>query len=179
MKLKTVAKVVAPIAIAGLLVGCNATVPKGAMQLKPESLELRQIQTKNYESVDESKVMSTAVAVMQDLGYTIKESESGLGLVVGEKRRDAMEAGQVALAVVGALFGVNSAIDKNQLIKMSLVVSPKTVNSKESYDARIAIQRIVWNTQGHISRIETIEDKEIYAEFFSKLDKAMFLEKNT
>ena len=179
MNLKT--KILIPLTCASVffLSGCTPTVPKGSLALKPESLELRQVQSKVYENLNEEIVISSAVSVMQDLGYTIKETESKLGLVVGEKRRDATEAGQVALAILGAFAGVRTEIDSNQAIKMSLVVSPVSINNNTRYQARIAIQRVVWNTAGRISKIETLNDKEIYNEFFSKLDKALFLEKNT
>jgi hypothetical protein len=163
---------------AGLLAGCNTTVPKGSLALSAQSLENRNMQSKVYENLDEKQVISTAVAVMQDLGYTIKETESNLGLVVGEKRRDATEAGQVAMAIGLALMGVSSSFDDKQVIKMSLVVSPVTLENKTRYQARIALQRIVWNTRGQISKIESLADQEIYQEFFNKLDKALFLEKN-
>ena len=179
MNLKT--KIVIPVICSSVIFvsGCTPTVPKGSLVLKPESLELRQVQSKLYEDLNEEVVISSAVSVMQDLGYTIKETESKLGLVVGEKKRDATEAGQVALAILGAFLGARTEIDSNQAIKMSLVVSPISLNNKTSFQARIAIQRVVWNTAGRISKIETLSDAEIYNEFFTKLDKALFLEKNT
>jgi hypothetical protein len=163
------------IALLAMLGGCN-TIPKGTLKIAPEALELRQTQQKNF-SIEDAKIMQAAVGVLQDLGYTIKDSESGLGLLVGEKDRDASTAGGIALSVLGAMFGARIPFDKQQKIKLSLVVSPTTVHSKNEYRARIAIQRLVWNSDGHV-RAETITDAKIYEEFFEKLAKAVFLEKN-
>jgi hypothetical protein len=41
---------------------------------------------------------------------------------------------------------------------------------------RITIQRIVTNTSGMVTRIESIEEPAIYQEFFDKLSKSVFLE---
>jgi hypothetical protein len=44
---------------------------------------------------------------------------------------------------------------------------------------RLTIQRIVWNTQNRVSRIEAVGDPEIFQGFFEKLDKSLFLEKQS
>jgi len=41
---------------------------------------------------------------------------------------------------------------------------------------RVTFQRIVWDEQGRVSRSESLEDPELYQEFFFKLSKAVFLE---
>lgn len=156
------------------LTGCNATVPKDALSLRPESLELRQSQTRKFETRDEKKLLSASAEVLQDLGFNIDESETKLGVIVGSKDRDATEAGQVAGAVMMAvLFGVAVPIDENQKIRASLVTRP---TSQKAVNVRITFQRIVWDTKGKVSKVESLEESKIYQEFFEKLSKAVFLE---
>jgi len=42
---------------------------------------------------------------------------------------------------------------------------------------RLTIQRIVWNNQNQVNRIEAVTDAEIFQGFYEKLDKSLFLEK--
>jgi hypothetical protein len=163
------------------LTGCVATIPKDALKLSPSSLEDRQMQTRVYEDVTEEQILSASVAILQDLGATISESETDLGLIVGEKMRDATDAGQVVGAVfVALLVGGSMPIDKHQQIMFSLVTAPVKLGKNDNrWFVRLTIQRKVWNTQTQLSRIEAIKDPEIFQGFFEKLDKSLFLEKQS
>ncbi len=158
------------------LVACNQTIPKAALELRQESLELRYLQTRVFDTSSEKKLLTAGAGVLQDLGFNIDESETKLGVIVASKDRDAKEAGQVAGAVFMAImFGVVPAIDQNQKIRASIVTYP---SGKKTTDLRVTFQRIVWNTQGQVSKTQSIEDSEVYREFFEKLSKAVFLEAN-
>lgn len=155
---------------------CNQTIPKEALQLHKESIELRQLQTRSFSTKKEKDLLIAGAGVLQDLGFNIDESETALGVVVGSKDRDAKEAGQIAGAIAMAvLFGVNTPVDNNQKIRASLITAPA---GKNKTNLRITMQRVVWNTQGQISKTQSIIEPEIYQEFFSKLSKAVFLEAN-
>lgn len=164
---------------AAMLIGaCEQGIPKEALQLSPQSLQDRQAQTRRFDTSDEAMLLSASAAVLQDLGFNLDESETGLGLVVASKERDATEAGQVAGAIMLAvLFGANMPIDKNQKIRASLVTRPVGEDGA-STAIRITFQRVVWNTQGQISKTEALDDPAMYQEFFEKLSKSIFLEAN-
>jgi len=158
------------------LVACVQTIPKEALQLTNESFELRQLQTRSFDTSSEKKLLTAGAGVLQDLGYNIDESEMDLGVIVGSKDRDATEAGQVVGAIlIAALGGGTVPIDKDQKIRASLITHP---SGKKTTKLRVTFQRIVWNTQGQVSKTESIEDPKIYQEFFDKLSKAVFLEAN-
>jgi len=158
------------------LVGCQ-TIPKDALRLSPESFKKRTLQTRKYEGITETDILSASAGVIQDLGFNIDESETKLGVIVGSKERDATESGQVAVAVIVALLGGGAmAIEKNQKIRVSLVVRPTHENDKNKHFVRVTFQRMVWNTQGQITRIEGLDEPEMYQGFFNRLSKAVFLE---
>lgn len=159
--------------------GC-ASIPEDALVLTPDSLERRQLQTRRIDGIDESGLLSASAGVLQDLGFNIDESETRLGVIVASKDRSAVTGGQVLGAVLLALMGTYSEIDKTQKIRVSLVTRPGLTQDRQPMPdtqlLRITIQRIVINTGGMVTRIESIEEPEIYQEFFDKLSKSVFLE---
>ncbi len=158
------------------LAACAQSIPKEALQLSSESLEKRQLQTRRFDTRDEASMLSASAQVLQDLGFILDESETKLGVIVASKDRDATETAQVVGAVLVALLtGAVVAIDDTQKIRASLVT--RMVNPAQPYiSVRITFQRIVWNTQGQVSKLEELAEPEIYQGFFDKLSKAVFLE---
>jgi hypothetical protein len=155
------------------LTACQTGVPPDALKLSRESLERRQLQTRAFETADETHLLQASAGVLQDLGFTLDESETELGVIVASKDRSAVEAGQVAGQVAMALlFGVYTPVDKNQKIRASLVTRPLT---PERSAVRVTFQRMVWNDQGQVSKAEFIDDALIYQEFFDKLGQSIFL----
>ncbi|MBI1274003.1 MAG: hypothetical protein GC131_07965 [Alphaproteobacteria bacterium] len=164
-----VAAVIAAISLSA----CQPVIPKDALLLKEESLEDRQLQTRLFDTKHETKLLTASAQVLQDLGFTLEESETKLGLIVGSKDRDATETGQVVGAVVMAvLFGVAVPIDKNQKIRVSLVSKP---SGTKQTAVRVTFQRIVWNTQNQVSKTEFLNDPEMYQKFFDQLSESVFL----
>jgi hypothetical protein len=161
-----------------LLVACHSRIPMEALQLSPRSLAQRQMQTRRFDTQDEKKVLAACAAVLQDLGFQLDQSETRLGLVVASKTRSAVSAGQVVGAIfLAALTGSVVPTDKDQKMRACLVTCPSTGN-KQGIAVRVTFQRIVWNTQGQVTRREGLNDPKIYQEFFDKLSKSLFLEAN-
>lgn len=155
--------------------GCETKIPKDALALSPDTLEERAIQSRYYETNDEAKILAACAGVLQDLGFTIDESETDLGFMVGSKDRDAMDTEQVVGAVLMAvLLGVSMPIDKNQKLRAAIIVNPSLEGDR--MHVRVKFQRKVWDTQNRVSNVETIEDPELYQQFFERLSKSVFLE---
>jgi len=162
------------------LVGCAAKYPPDFLKLSPDNLKHRQLQIRQYDTRDEKEIIAACAGVLQDLGFTLDDSETELGLVVGSKDRDATDAGQVALATLSLLFGGSSGasafetIDKVQKIRASVVTKPSL--SGDAIVVRVTFQRIVWNARGDITRLEALTDEKLYQGFFERLSKSIFLE---
>lgn len=155
--------------------GC-VDASKNALSMNKMTLEDRQLQTRLYETSDEVRILSAIASLLQDLGFNLDESETDLGLIVASKERDATDAGQVFLAVaIAAMGGGNTPIDKEQKIKVSIVTFPSGETDGFT-SVRVTFQRIVWNNYGQVSKLEKLNEPEMYQELFSKLSKAIFLE---
>ena len=141
--------------------------------LNSDYLYRRQLETARFETDDESMILSAAANVLQDLGFTLYETETKLGLITAYKDREAGSLGEkTAIVLLAALGGTTPIYDTQQKIFTTLV----TTKSKESqgYNVRIEFARIIWNNMNE-SRIEQIEESEIYRDFFDKLSQSLFL----
>jgi len=67
-----------------VLAACQHTGQKLILSTKP-AVELRAIQSRAFETTDQTKMMRTIVATLQDLGYKIDKIEPGAGSVTGTK----------------------------------------------------------------------------------------------
>lgn len=159
----------------GTLIGCVPGIPTDALKFTPESLRDRQLQTRRFETQDEGKLLSAAAALLQDIGFTIDESETKLGMIMASKDRSAVTAGQVTAQIALAFLGVSYVKDRNQKMRAS-VVTRSVGEEGKSTAVRVIFQRIVWNEQGQVTKRERLNDPEIYQEFFEKLSKSVFLE---
>ena len=157
------------------LTGC-ATIPKDAFQLSATSLQDRQIQSRLFETENELELISAGISVLQDMGYSIDETEKNAGVVTASKNVDATDTGQVVGAILIAILGGgNMAIDTEQKIRVSLVTLPSKLE-RNGYLSRITFQRIIWNDRGQVTKAETLNNEGLYSEFFNKLSKSVFLE---
>lgn len=172
--------VVAPLALSS----CVTMLPPNLLRTSDNVVEKRQLQIRNYDTVDEEKVISASAGVLQDIGFTIDESETRLGFVVGSKERDATEAGQVFWAAVLTALSSNqygstnyfNTIDHIQKIQSCVVTKPSAADKKMT--VRVTFQRIVWNKLGQVNHIEAMKDPQLYQGFFERLSKAVFLEEH-
>ena len=186
------------VAALALLAGCAApTKPAELLQLQPESPAHKAMQTRMFETRDDTELLSASAAVLQDLGFQVSESVREVGFLRAAKERSAREYGQeitrglvFVLSVAATLFsqGQNAVtwlpVDLQQQIHASLVAQPLDADGTR-HEVRVLFYRLVWKGSGqsgdqYISpgqqRMQMIRDAGIYQQFFARLSKAVFLE---
>lgn len=169
--------------LALLLAACQQNTvaqQEAALTLSSRSLATRQIQARRFDTKDERLILSATAGVLQDLGFTTEETAVDSGLIVASKDRSAIESGQVTqqvfLAALAASLGVptDPTWDQTQKIRVSIVTKPAA--DMAAVVARVTFQRVIWDNHNKLTHLETIEDAEIYRQFFDKLAQAAFLE---
>ena len=144
-------------------------------KLDEQYLARRQLETRAYDTQDEEALLVASAQVLQDLGFTLDESEIKLGLITANKDREAGSAGQkVGMILLAAFAGTQPVYDVRQKIYVTLV---STKNHNNGYNVRIEFARVIWNNMNQ-ARIEKIQDEEIYKDFFDKLSQSVFLTAN-
>jgi hypothetical protein len=156
--------------------GCTATtVQPEDMRLTPETTAKRHSQMRIFDTGNEAEVLVAVVAVLQDIGFLIDESETQLGVIVGSKERSAIQPAEVVASYTLAIvLGVDPVYAERQTMRVSVVTTP--VEEKNGTAVRVNFQRLVFTNMGSISRKEVLGSDEIYQEFFAKLSKSLFLE---
>lgn len=169
------------------MVGCAHKTPTAGqlLTLNETPSEIRQLQSKRFDTTNDGSILKASTAVLQDMGFGIGETSEELGSLTAEKERDAQEIGQnvfaYSMAFLAALGGNGSNMaywmdqrDYRQVIRTNIVVSPAKQDS--SRIVRVVFQRVVYSEKGAIRAVETISDTSIYQHFFQKLSKSIFLE---
>lgn len=170
--------------IALLLAGC-VTTPPGIFVVTSELQQKRQIETRRYEGINAADLITACANVLQDLGFNLENSETKLGVITASKERDATHGGEIAGAiVVGILTTLVGApiiipTGKDQTIRVALVVRP-VIDSNgmamvNNHFVRVTFQRLVRRTDNTVFG-ETLNDPQLYQDFFEKVSKSVFLE---
>ena len=155
----------------GLFAGC--TNYKKLYTLDKDYLERRNIETRVFETQNEKELLTASAQVLQDLGYTIKESDVNLCMITAEKNREAgNKAGKVAMLV---LLGSNTVYEDVQKFYVNIVTTP---TKDKKIKVRVLFTRKSWDNRGNIFAVEQITDTKVYQQFFEKLSHSVYLTAN-
>ena len=135
------------------LVGC-ATAPV----LSP--MQIRSITTKHIEASYDN-IYRACIAVMQDQGYIIKNTDMNTGLIVAQVDREASKSSQFWQA-----FWAGAIYNKGTLVEVSCMVNK--INDTSS-DVRISIQETRYNQFGGKVNIKQLYDEELYKNLFNEI----------
>ena len=146
-------------------VGCVPPAPQKTQ------LQIREFQTRSYDTKDTRMVMKALLNVLQDDSFIVKNANVDLGLITATKEVDVENKGE---AVVALLFaGENARYKKNSTIESSVNVSEFGSQTK----VRVNFQTKMMNNKGEVMDVRQIDDAKYYQEFFGKVDKGIFIQK--
>lgn len=141
-----------------------------ALPLKTQ-LEIREFQTRSYETTDIKMVMKAVMNVLQDEGYIIKSGDLELGLLSAVKELDIEDKREVFWKALW--IGSDARWKKNSIVEA-------TANISEFGDqcrVRLNFQAKKFDNRGAVIDIKQIEGEVFYQDFFAKIDKGIFIQK--
>ena len=142
--------------------GC-ATLPGSEAFFDPVTLEQRQVQTRFYESSDNTRVLQASIALLLDNGFQINQAENRLGWVHAYK-------------VVRSKAGQDDSLSQFLGVFYATVVTGAALGEPDITRVRVIFHRADYMKPASQGAFHLVETPEIYQEFFNRLSGALFLE---
>jgi len=135
-------------------------------------LEIRTMQTRLYDTSDMKKIMKAMLNVLQDDGFIVKQVDLDLGFFNATKEVDVENRRKSGWAKFW--YGRNYAVyEKTSIIDCTANVS----EYGDQMRVRANFQAKTLNNKGGVVSVHVIDDLTYYQDFFSKVDKGVFIEK--
>ena len=153
----------------GALLGCatsDLTPPK-------TQLQVREFQTRSYDTSDAKMVIKAVFNVLQDDGFIVKVANVDLGLLTATREADIESKGERLGAILKGLYGLGGTWKKAAILDATANVSEFGAQTK----VRMNFQLKVLDNKGGVRKLKEIDDPKYYQDFFSKIDKGIFLQK--
>lgn len=139
-------------------------------------LERRNVETRIFDTANTKELLIASAQLLQDMDYTITESDTEIGVITATKDRNVMPtAGKVVLTVLAALNNQPAVYEDKQKFYVSIVNTK--LNGRQT-KTRVTFARIVYDNLGKVAEIEKLDDPALYTEFFDKLGQSVFLTAN-
>jgi hypothetical protein len=153
--------------------GCSAGIRPAKTQL-----EVRQYQTYAFDTPDSKLVMKGLFNVLQDDGYVVRNAVIELGLITATKETDLApgRSGQTVLAFGGWYSRGLQDLPIPQKIEVYDFTGNVTEFGPQTR-VRVSFQRKVLDSRGNAVEVVSISDPVFYQDFFSRLDKSVYLQK--
>ena len=173
---------------------CWRSPPAACRRRQPPQtqLEVREYQTRTFDTADTALVMKAMFNVLQDDGYVVKNAVVELGLITAQRESDLApgRSGANGGGIFGGLGGIviggtgpggvvvggsqqEPSFPKTEVRDFTGNVSAFGQQTK----VRVSFQRKVLDNRGQVVEVEPVSDLEIYQSFFSRMDKSLFLQK--
>ena len=178
-----------------------ACAQQASAPMPPRSqLDIRQSQTREYETKDSKMVVKAVLNVLQDEGFIVKNAVVELGLLTATKEESVQPLpgsssgweGPLAsviiggsMAMVGRLgggfsFGRGPGYDSRREPSSKHAIIEASANVSEFGKVtrvRVNFARKTVDNLGGTLEVVQIEDPKFYQEFFSKVDKGVFIQR--
>lgn len=155
-----------------IMIGMPATAKKEIP--KKTQLEVRQMQTREYETKDKAMVMKAMLNVLQDDGFIIYNANPLLGYIYSEKEFDNSSSS----TDIAKEFGLSSSNLRWGGVTAIVVDSNANVTDFGNFvRVRMSFKIKLHNVYGSVISVTNVDSPEYYKLFFEKVNKAIFIQK--
>ncbi len=137
---------------------------RGSKRSGLPALQIREFQTRTYDTTDTAMVMKALLNVLQDEGFVIKTANTDLGLVTARKEESKPPRASCPFA-------------ESCVALVSWDCSGNVSRFGAQTKVRVSVQQAGQSFTGHPLYSTEIEDPVYYQTFFSKVDKSVFIAK--
>ena len=142
-----------------LILSC-ARSPSQQLQRPPTQLQTREFQTRVYETPDTAMVIKALLNVLQDDGFVVRTANADLGLITANKDHSNTHPGFIAGPFIPQVW--DSSVNVSKFGRQTKV--------------RVNVQVTARNKLNEV-KVYELEDPGYYRDFFGKVDKGIFIEK--
>ncbi len=137
-------------------------------------LQIREFQTRAFDTKDQKLVIKTLLNVLQDEGFTIKNADADLGFLSATKEIDLGGGGGESI-----FFGWgDKSSEPSRWRKLKVIDATANVSEYGNQTrVRVSFQQKILDNLGAVMQAKQIDDEKFYQDFFSKVDKGIFIQK--
>lgn len=147
------------------LAGCmSAPVPQQSQ------LEIREYQTRAFDTTDQKQVLKALIGALQDDGFVISQANTDLGLLTAQKEVNVRNEGAAALLT---LLGGNSATYQNNAI---MEATANVSGFGKQTRVRLNVVQKIMDNKGGVMDVKPISDQKFYQDFFETVSKSLFIQ---
>ncbi len=134
-------------------------------------LQMREFQTRDYDTKDTKLVMKAMLNVLQDDGFQISNANTDLGLLSASKEVDVQNGSEKFWKTV--LVGDQARWNRNATIECTANVSEFGDKTR----VRVTFQQKTMDNTGQVAGIKQIDSEAYYQDFYAKVSKGLFIQK--
>jgi hypothetical protein len=169
-----------PLALAVPLGACAVADDSAMARLPQAPLELRQSQSRSFETTDTRLVLKAVLNVLQDQGFVIRHADAELGLVtaVVEWRSRQPNQGLRIVKWLAALptYGASLLLPSGRTEYSTVEANVNVTREAERTRVRISLVSKVTAKGGEVQSVRPVDDPRSYQKLLAGLDRAVFLE---
>lgn len=150
-------------------------------------LQTREFQTREFDTNDVKLVMKAMLNVLQDDGFVVKNAVTDLGLLTATKEiqiNDKSASNRYWTDALEIVFDTRGSSSRNRTTQDSrynkfkqVEVSVNVSELGKRCKVRANFQAKILDNTGNPVEVSPIDDPKFYQDFFSKVDKGIFLQR--